>query len=226
MEKIPWYQSAIIRQQIVMLIAGGLGLARVSTDIDIDATVAIIFAAIGAIVPVWTIITRALKPNPPITDTAARKEEAVQLSIKSTGTTGIHKKMTGNARVELLATLALFGSLVVGAMLSGCANTTAAYKAAEGVEQQAYVALEHYDALLKESVKLKANPNVPREVVASIQSADAKLFPVIQRVKAARDLYVAARTAPNEAELQRVVNDAVLLLADLIDAIKKARGAP
>lgn len=226
MEKIPWYQSAIIRQQIVMVIAGALGLLNISTDIDIDATVAIIFAAVTALVPLWTIFTRATKSAPPITDTAAKKDVEIQTVLKATGDTGIHKRQIGHARVTLMATLAMFGSLVIAAQLSGCVGTKAAYKAAEGVEQQAYVALEHYDALLKEGVKLKENPNVPREVVTSIQSADAKLFPVIQRVKAARDLYVAARTAPNEAELQRVVNDAVLLLADLIDAIKKARGAP
>lgn len=70
---IPWYQSAIVRQQIVMIIVGIVGVLGVATDIDIDATVGAIFAAIAAIVPVWTLITRMVKPTPPITETAAAK---------------------------------------------------------------------------------------------------------------------------------------------------------
>ena len=37
---IPWYKSAIVRQQIVAFIVAGLGLLKITTDVDIDATVA------------------------------------------------------------------------------------------------------------------------------------------------------------------------------------------
>lgn len=67
---IPWYQSAIIRQQLVALIVSVLGLLGIATEIDWSATVGAVFAAVAAIVPVWTIVTRLLKPAPPITATA------------------------------------------------------------------------------------------------------------------------------------------------------------
>ena len=71
--RIPWYQSAIIRQQIVALIVAVLGLLGVTTDIDWSATVTAVFAGIAAVVPIWTIVTRLVKPAPPITDAAATK---------------------------------------------------------------------------------------------------------------------------------------------------------
>lgn len=74
---IPWYQSAIVRQQIVMVIVGVLGLFNIVTELDIDATVAAVMAGIAAIVPVVTILTRLFKPTPPITESAAAKTAAI-----------------------------------------------------------------------------------------------------------------------------------------------------
>jgi len=78
--KIEWYNSGIIRQQIVMVIVGVLGLFGVTTDIDVDATVATVFAAIAVLVPIYTIVTRLFKPTPPITETAVNKERSMKAS--------------------------------------------------------------------------------------------------------------------------------------------------
>lgn len=72
---LPWYRSAVIRQQIVQIIIAGLALAGVTTDIDWSATVEAIFSGIAAVVAVWTILTRLFKPSPNLTKTAAAKEQ-------------------------------------------------------------------------------------------------------------------------------------------------------
>lgn len=215
MEQIPWYQSGIIRQQIVMLIVAALGLFKVTTDIDIDATVAAVFAGIAALVPIWTIITRLTKAHPPLTATAAAKETAKQQELKAS-------RQGGFARISLLVAIVFVGALAAMS-LGGCTHTQAAYKAAEGVDQRAYVALEHYSALQKEAIVIKGKPGTPPEVVDAIKKADAAVYPVAKEVKSLRDSYLALKTAPNEAALQAALNDLVLKLVTLVDAVKAGR---
>lgn len=74
MENIPWYKSAIIRQQVVQIIVAVLTLVGVTTTIDWDFVVSVIFAVIALLVPAWTIVTRLTKPAPNLTVKAANKE--------------------------------------------------------------------------------------------------------------------------------------------------------
>jgi hypothetical protein len=67
---LEWFQSAIIRQQIVAFLVALLTLIGVTTDVDIDATVGAIMAGVAALIPLYTIATRLFKPTPPITETA------------------------------------------------------------------------------------------------------------------------------------------------------------
>lgn len=123
MEKIPWYQSAIVRQQIVALIAAVVGLLGLTTDVDIDATVAAVFGGIAAIVPVWTIVTRLFKANPPLTDTAARKEVEVQAKLEEAAGKAPVPKQSGFVRAGMLALiLALSGAGIATLTLSGCST--------------------------------------------------------------------------------------------------------
>jgi hypothetical protein len=75
MNTIPWYRSQIILQQVVALIAAVIGLLGITTDIDITTTVTAVFAAITALVPVATILTRVFKPSPNLTLAAELKEK-------------------------------------------------------------------------------------------------------------------------------------------------------
>jgi len=219
MEKIPWWQSQTLRALIIAGVAQVvqmLGLTdTVTTDI-LTLKVDQILDLISLIATGYAAYTRTTKANPPLTDGAAKKEVVVQQQLRA-------NRQGGYSSVLLMASLAMIS--IVGLLaLSGCAGTTAAYKAAQGVDQQAYVALEHYSALVKEARLLKEKGTVPPEVVAAMQKADAAVYPVAQRTKAARDVYKRVKSAENEEALQLAVNDAVLLLADLINAIKQARG--
>jgi hypothetical protein len=81
METLPWWQSAIVRQQIVQIVVAAAALLGFNLgDFDVDATVVSIFAGITGVIGVWTLITRLVKPTPPITETAAVKTEAMKVS--------------------------------------------------------------------------------------------------------------------------------------------------
>ena len=81
-DTIPWYSSSIVRQQIVMIIVGAIGLFGVTTDLDVDATVGAVLAGVAAIIPVWTLLSRLFQPTPPITETAVKKEAEMKAEGK------------------------------------------------------------------------------------------------------------------------------------------------
>jgi hypothetical protein len=211
MEKIPWYKSNSLRGLLLAglaFVAQTLGLDDTVNDKFIADLVNNFFSLAEAVGIIWATYARVRLPTPPVSTAA------VEATIKRQG---------GYSSVTLLATLALVATLGIGA-LTGCANTTAAYKAAKGVDQQAFVVLSHYDALLKEANVLKDKPDVPPEVVDAMKKADAAVYPVVSQVRTLRDAYRRVKSAENEEALQLAVNDAVLLLANFINAIKQARG--
>lgn len=109
---LPWYKSAIIRQQIVQLIVAGLALVGITTDVDWNTTVEAVFAGIAAVVAVWTVFTRLFKPAPNITAAAAEEEKRLV-------TTGKIPKQGGFARPLMLAVL--LGVAVPGVLIvAGC----------------------------------------------------------------------------------------------------------
>jgi hypothetical protein len=134
----------------------------------------------------------------------------------------------------LLVTLVV--AAVVGQLLIGCVNTQAAYKAAplhgETLVDTAYVMAEHYDAVLVEANTLKASGRVPAPLLERMRAVDRVARPIFlgdpsksqPGILQLRDVYVSAHDAKSEAELQRATNDAAVALANLINAVKAARG--
>lgn len=126
------------------------------------------------------------------------------------------------------------------ALASGCTGTRAAYVAAEGKpDQVAYVIAEQYSSVLHEAADLKESPSTPAEVTAGMQRADLAAQPAVDKLRPAANAYTeikvaqeAAATAEGEAalqaayaKLQTAINDAVALIAEVIEQVKKARGA-
>lgn len=231
METIPWYKSAIIRQQIVqLLIAGTAFFGITSTDIDWDATVGAIFAGVAALTAVWTIITRIFKPAPNMSSTAAVKEQDLVRKGEIPNPNGVR----GFALPQLLGALLLAASLtvvLVGA--TGCTGTRAAYSEADTLPDRAYVALEQYFAVLKEWKGIVTNPATPEDVREALKAAELKATPVFlgdpeatpprPSIRKLASLYQATQNAQNATELQTAVNDAVRALTDFSDAVKAAR---
>jgi len=212
---IPWYQSAVLRQQIVQLIVAALALFGVaSDDVNLDDMVGGLLAGVAGLTALWTIATRLYKPHPPITESAAAAHDRL-----------LEKQQGGAARPFLLAML-LGVALIPAFALPGCvgSGTRAAYSEAQNLGEQAYVLAEHYAALVEQAANLKDKPTTPTTAVAKMQAADRAAKPVVLRLKTVRDAYVATKTAQTEAELQLAVNQAVLVIADLVRAIQAAKG--
>lgn len=125
MENIPWYQSAIVRQQIVQIIVALTAVLGVKLGaFDVDATLAAIFAGIAGVVGVWTLITRLTKPAPNLTAAAARKEvELVKAGTIPPSPTGPATKQGGFVKPMLgamICGLILFGTVTAAVVIPAC----------------------------------------------------------------------------------------------------------
>lgn len=225
---LPWYRSAIIRQQIVAFLIAGFGLFKFETGLDIDATVGAILAGVAAAVPIWTIVTRLFKHAPNMTVTAAKKEA----ELRAAGDLPTGPKPTtqrGFFRAPLVLCIALASAAVAFVVLPGCVGTSAAYRAAQSLPDTAYVVTEHFAAVVHEAADLTESPTTPPEVKAALKAAVAAAAPFIlgdgthAGVRTLAQRYAAVKNAANAEELQRAVDAAVLELAKLINAVKAAR---
>src|SRR5687767_10359580 len=162
---IPWYQSAIIRQQIAQVVVALTALFGVNLGgLDVDATLVSVFAGIAAVIAVWTTVTRIFKPAPNLSATAVRKEVAmVKAGDIPPSPTGPGTQR-GFFRAALLACVALASAGVALVSMSGCAGTKAAYGAADSLPDTAYVVAEHYAAVVKEAADIAQSPSTPPEV--------------------------------------------------------------
>lgn len=117
-----------------------------------------------------------------------------------------------------------FGAVSVGS-IQGCTGTQAAYRAAESrPDAVAYVVIEQYAAVLHEAVLISQKPTTPGSAIAAIQRADVAIRPAIDKLRGLAEAYQVTQTAETEAELQAAINRTILLLNDLIQAVKAARG--
>jgi hypothetical protein len=231
-ETLPWYKSAIIRQQIVqLLIAGTAFFGITSTDIDWDATVGAIFAGVAGITAVWTIITRIFKPAPNMSSTAAVKEQ----DLVRKGEIPNPNSVRGFVLAQFLNALLFAASCgVIAFTLHGCTGTRAAYSEADSLPDRAYVALEQYFAVLREWKGIVTSPTTPEDVKEALKAAELKATPVFlgdpeatpprPSIRKVASLYEATQNAQNATELQTAVNDAVRALTDFSNAVKAARG--
>jgi hypothetical protein len=228
METLPWYKSAILRQQVVQLLVAGTAIFGVQTGtIDLDATVASIFAGIAGVIALWTFVTRLVKPSPNLTATAAAKEDELRQAGKLPGQQGGFFRVGAAVFAFVLASIA---ALTFGA-LCGCAGTQAAYKAAQSLPDTAYVVAEHYAAVVHEAAGIAALPGTPAEVKDALKKADQAVKPIIlgnpdtglPGLRTLAERYQAVKSAENEAALQAALNDAVRELANFINAVKTAR---
>lgn len=107
---------------------------------------------------------------------------------------------------------------------AGCQHTREAYREAEDPGEYAFVLMEHYNALLKEAVALKNNPATPREAVEWMRKVELKTTPAVKKLAELRQAWLDLQTASTETELQAAIDQAVLLIADMVRAVRDARG--
>lgn len=233
---LPFWKSAIIRHQVVQLLIYGTALFGIQSDaINWDDTVGAVFAGIGALVAVWTIITRAIKPAPNLTLMAVDKE----IELRDKGTippdpirTSIRRQPQQAGRASALLLIGV--SIVAAAALlfvGGCASTVTAYRTAKTLPDTAYVVTEHYAALVKEAADIAENPATPQSVKTKLQEIDRIVRAFVLGDEATNrpsletlsKRYQEVRTAQNETDLQNAINAAVRELSNFINAVKSAR---
>jgi len=196
----PWYQSLTMKALIVSALTHLLVVLGVADDIASKSVTDFVEGAlpfVGLISDAIAAYGRARAKAP----LAASKTDAARSLV-------------------VLAMLAP----VLAVLMTGCTGTQAAYKEAQGVDEQAYVAVEHYASLLREANELKGKATTPGQAIVAMQTAAAKAQPVVMRVKDLRDAYAKVRNAENEAQLQEAVDEAILLIADLVRSVNQARG--
>jgi hypothetical protein len=107
--------------------------------------------------------------------------------------------------------------------LVGCQGTKNAYKAADNLNEVAYVVAEHYYALLSEANRMKESGELAGTQLAQVQQSVRVTRPVIDELTAAAQNWTAVGNAQTEAELQQALDKALLQLSKLIDQIKAIR---
>jgi hypothetical protein len=213
MNKIPWYDSAILRQQIAQLLIQLAALFGIATGtLDIEGTVGAIFAGASALVALWTFITRLRKPTPPITDEAVERTQALA------------KKQGGYVRAGMLALVLALG-VPVAVSMHGCSGTVSAYKQVDNPAELAYVLAEHYAALVTQAADLRQKPGTPAAAIAAMQDADRRARPIIEKLPPLRTAYLQLKSTSTEAQLQAALDLAVTAIADLARAVSSAKGA-
>jgi hypothetical protein len=122
----------------------------------------------------------------------------------------------------LLFTRALMvAAFVVGSFAtSGCAGTKAAYDAADTLEERAFVATEHYSAVITQAADLKDRGALKGEALTKVREIESVARPVILKLGPLVQNFKAAHDAESEVALQRALDDAVLAIADLVRALK------
>jgi hypothetical protein len=113
--------------------------------------------------------------------------------------------------------------LAMVALVGACAGTKAAYKAADGLEEQAKVVSEHYFALVREGNDLKDRGVLSGSQLDAAQRVVETSRPIILELSTAAEAWTALANAETEADLERALSNAAIAVSRLVDIIKAVR---
>jgi len=118
--------------------------------------------------------------------------------------------------------LAVFLTVITVTLVvaSGCAGTRAAYKAADGLSETAYVVGEHYFAEIRAVNDLDEAGRLSPSELRNLQSIATKTRPLIVNLLDSANAYDNVKSAANEAALSDALAEAAISLSNLINAVK------
>lgn len=125
---------------------------------------------------------------------------------------------SGFIRIRFAIVLAVLATAFMS--LTGCVGTRAAYEAADTLDDKAYVVTEHYAAVVHEAADLRDQGVLKGPALAAVQQADNRAAPLVLQLRAALERWTAVKNAQTEGDLQRAVDEAVVALSALLDAVK------
>lgn len=124
---------------------------------------------------------------------------------------------------KLFAFITIVPVVALAILVVSCQGTGRAYKAAEGIDQNAKVVAEHYYALVREANALKKSGVLAGGALVKAQQLVRDTRPAIDKLSAAAQAFGAVHTAETEAELEAAITAAAIAITELIDIIKAAR---
>jgi hypothetical protein len=107
---------------------------------------------------------------------------------------------------------------------TGCTGTRAAYDAADTLDERAYVATEHYAAVVKQAADLKDLGVLKGSALNQARELESVAQPLVLSLAGLVANYNAARTAETEVALQRALDEAIVAIAGLVRIVKAAGG--
>lgn len=122
------------------------------------------------------------------------------------------------------AIVGILALLLASTLMSACGGTRAAYKAAEGLEETAYVMNNHYLALVREANDLAEAGDLAGSNLVTAQDLVRKSRPLMQSLSNAAQVYTSIRTAETEAELTAAIAAAAVELSNLVNMLQNAGG--
>lgn len=222
MNAIPWYRSTVLISAIVSIVSQILvilGKQDLIAPEVLTGYVEAIFQVIALVAAAWTVIARSRSKVQPVTMTATAA--------------AAQNKQSGRARPAMLVALGLAAIVGLGA-ISACTGTRAAYKAAESLDEYAYVVTEHYAGMVKAAADIRQRPGTAQSTINALRTADNAVAPLVlgdpratpprPSLQQLAENYRAVKDARTEAELQAAVDAAIIRLADLVRAVKSAGG--
>lgn len=127
--------------------------------------------------------------------------------------------------VKSPAAVGVLAIILAAIAISGCAGTKAAYKAAEGLPETAYVVGEHYFALVREVNDMDDAGKLSSGDLRRLQAVALQTRPPVMALLDATSAYDQVRSADNQEALEAAMADAAVAISRLIQAIKAVGGA-
>ena len=113
----------------------------------------------------------------------------------------------------IVGILAIILSLMV---LTGCAGTRAAYEAADGIDEIAFVTREHWYALVNEANEARRSGELTGEPLDRAQDIVRGAGPIIDELDTIRRQWQTLKNASTEADLQAAIAAAAANVARLL----------
>ena len=211
MEKMPWYKSNTLRGLVVAavtLIAQKLGIAETVGDADAAKLVDLALGFVEACALAYAAYARAARER------GRRRENRVVSKWRN--------EMRSMSRISCV--LAVAAIALSSVATTGCASTREAYSVADTLDERAYVATEHFAAVVKQAADLRERGVLSGSALADVRALEQKAKPAVLRLGSLAKNWQAAQTAESEVALQRALDDVVIAIADLVRAVKAAVG--
>lgn len=129
------------------------------------------------------------------------------------------RPMSATSRAMVVAALSL-GLLAT----TGCTGTRNAYASATTLNDRAFVATEHYAAVVKQAADLKDLGVLKGAALAQAQEVESVARPVVLSLGDLVAKYNAAHDAESEVALQSAIDEAITAIAQLVRVVKAAAG--